>query len=55
MTMRLWDADTGQEVRVFKEHRAVVWGVALSPDGRHASSGTGSPDNKLRLWDVATG
>ena len=34
-------------------HRGTVTAVALLPDGRHALSG--SSDNTLRLWDLATG
>ncbi len=34
-------------------HTDAIWSVAFSPDGRFAL--TGSEDNTLRLWDVATG
>jgi WD40 repeat protein len=34
-------------------HSSFVYSVAFSPDGRSALSS--SPDNTLRLWDVATG
>src|SRR5262249_32286040 len=34
-------------------HADAVWGVAFSPDGRRALSG--SMDQTLRLWDLATG
>src|SRR6185436_3627279 len=34
-------------------HPAEVHGIALSPDGKWAA--TGAADNKLRLWDSATG
>jgi hypothetical protein len=34
-------------------HADAVWGVAFAPDGRRALSG--SMDQTLRLWDLATG
>jgi WD40 repeat protein/serine/threonine protein kinase len=40
-------------VRTFWGHTNGAWGVAFSPDGRHALSGAG--DGTVRLWDVATG
>jgi WD40 repeat protein/serine/threonine protein kinase len=39
--------------RVFGEHPYGVHSAAFSPDGRFILTGSG--DNKLRLWDVATG
>ena len=40
-------------MRVFKGHNSDVNSVAFSPDGQYALSG--SDDETLRLWDVATG
>ena len=42
-----------REWHALRGHTRTVWGVALSPDGRRALSG--STDETLRLWDVATG
>ncbi len=52
-TVRLWDVETGQELRVFRGHANAVLGVALSPDGMRALSV--SFDSTVRLWDVETG
>jgi WD40 repeat protein/transcriptional regulator with XRE-family HTH domain len=52
-TARLWDAETGAELRRFIGHTAAVEAVAFSPDGRFA--GTGGLDATARLWDVKTG
>jgi WD40 repeat protein len=56
-SMRLWEAGTGKLLGVFEGHRADVWCVAFSPDGKRALSGSGhwfhdSPDKSVRLWDV---
>jgi WD40 repeat protein len=50
-TMRLWDVETGKELRQFN-HAEPVWCVAYSPDGKRALSGS---DKAMRLWDVETG
>lgn len=52
-TVRLWDAQTGEEVRIFKCHDAYVTCVAFSPDGKRLVSG--GWDYQLKVWDVATG
>ena len=36
-----------------KGHTDTVYSVTLTPDGKHAVSG--SLDNTLRLWDLTTG
>jgi WD40 repeat protein len=40
MTIRLWDAETGEHLgRPFEEHEHSVESVVFSPDGRHVISG----------------
>jgi WD40 repeat protein len=51
--IRLWDPDTGKEVRALEGHKSYVNGIAFSGDGKWLASG--SQDKDLRLWDVATG
>ena len=36
---RLWDAETGREIRTFVVHAANVFGVAISPDSRWLAAG----------------
>ena len=51
--MRLWKVDTGEQLRVFEGHTAMVGGVAFSPNGKRALSCSG--DKTVRLWDLETG
>lgn len=53
-SLRLWDVNTGQELRRF-DGICEDSVLAFSPDGRLALSGSLRPDYSLRLWDVATG
>src|SRR5262249_47307010 len=53
-SVRLWDVDTGKEVRKFDGHTSWAWSVAFSPDEKHVLS-SGSLDRTLRLWNVADG
>jgi len=52
-TLKLWDLNTGRELRTFTGHLGPVLCVAIAPDGRTALSG--SQDKTLKLWDLNTG
>jgi WD40 repeat protein len=52
-TVRLWDAATGEPCASLP-HPDFVRTLAFSPDGSWLVSGTDA-DNRLRIWDVATG
>ncbi|NDJ85618.1 MAG: protein kinase [Chloroflexi bacterium] len=51
--LRLWSLETGQVVREFVEHDALIYGLAYSPGGRTALVGTGR--GSLLVWDLITG
>jgi len=50
---RLWDSRTGEEIRVLDGHSSWVSGVAFSPDGNMAITGSG--DRTVKLWDLTSG
>ena len=52
-TIRIWNAQTGEEVATLTGHTAAVVTVAYSPDGSKLASG--SDDSTIRLWDTQTG
>jgi WD40 repeat protein/serine/threonine protein kinase len=51
--LRLWNVETGEELRQFEGHTNGVQGLALSADGRRAASAGG--DRSVHVWDVDTG
>jgi len=52
-TIKLWDLDSGREVRRFEGHEGTVYALALSADGKRLVSG--SLDGTARLWDMDSG
>ncbi len=52
-TLKIWDAQTGQEVLTLKGHTTYVSSVAFSPDGKRIVSA--SYDQTLKIWDAQTG
>ncbi|WP_110580089.1 nSTAND1 domain-containing NTPase, partial [Microcystis aeruginosa] len=52
-TIKLWNVETGQEIRTLKGHDGSVSSVNFSPDGKTLVSG--SWDGTIKLWNVETG
>ena len=53
MTITIWDAATGTEIRTLKGHEGPVYSAAFSPDGKWIVSGGG--DNLVKVWDASNG
>ena len=60
----IWDLSDPAELHRLVGHQAPVAGVALTPDGKYALTGSGNldlggvgpaEDNSVRLWDVESG
>jgi WD40 repeat protein len=51
--IRIFDAESGEELLVIDEHAGNIWWGSWSPDGRRIA--TGSSDGTTRIWDAATG
>jgi WD40 repeat protein len=52
-TLKVWEAQNGQEFATLTGHTAGVWACAISPDGRSIVSA--SWDRTLQLWDAQNG
>lgn len=52
-TVRLWDVQSGECVRVFIGHRSMILSLAMSPDGRYMASG--DEDGTIMMWDLSSG
>ncbi len=51
-TVKVWDADSHQEICVFKGHDYPVTSLTFSPDNQRVASSGGKT---VKIWDAATG
>jgi len=52
-TVKLWEVESGKEIRTLTGHTDDVFSVHFSPDGKCLASG--SWDNTVKLWEVESG
>lgn len=52
-TVRVWDTDTGSEIKTIVGHAQGVDSIAFSPDGQVLASG--SSDGTVKLWEWRSG
>ncbi|HUW56230.1 MAG TPA: protein kinase [Planctomycetota bacterium] len=52
-TVKIWEAETGREIRTLVGHQGDVFSVVFTPDGKRVVSG--SRDKTVRAWDANTG
>ena len=53
-TIRLWDIETGKELKKLTGHTSWAWEVMFGPDEKQVFS-TGSLDRTARRWDLESG
>jgi WD40 repeat protein len=51
--VKLWDAESGREVRALQGHGSMVWRVVFSRNGKRLA--TASLDSTVRVWETDTG
>jgi hypothetical protein len=55
--VKVWDAQTGQQILSLQGHTGPVYSVAISPDGKRLASGGGiwHKPREVKVWDAQTG
>jgi len=53
MSLKIWDMESGRELRSLNGHTGMINSVAYSPDGKRIVSG--SMDKTVKIWDTENG
>lgn len=51
--IKIWDAETGKEIRTLKDHIDAIYSIAFTPDGKRLVSG--AADRSIKVWNPETG
>lgn len=51
--IKIWNVETGAEVRTLKDHIDAVYALAFTPDGKRLISG--AADRTIKIWNPETG
>ncbi len=54
-TLRVWDIESGQCLKILPIHTNEVGIVNITPDGKSVISGSGRMDNSFYVWDIESG
>jgi WD40 repeat protein len=54
-TMILWNAETGREIKTFRDFGSDVVAIDVSPNGRYVVSADRGFSDNINLWNIATG
>ena len=52
-TIKIWNLESGQEIKTLKGHSESVNSVAISSDNKYIVSG--SADNSIKIWNIESG
>ncbi len=52
-SIKIWERETGREIKTLKGHSHMVTSVAFSKDDKYIISG--SWDNSIKIWEQETG
>ncbi len=52
-TIKIWDANTGKELRTIKAHLGTVTALAFHPNGQQIASG--GLDGMVKVWNISAG